>query len=379
MALKFEASRIESTDTDPVFIDLKYWERSAVNSHSSTAGNKVVILKLDSLYNPTTDKIVSLKTLYQSRTPGVRKREAGTPTTVDYPHTYSKTIGGKNGTSNLYTVTDIHLDTVAVSVNPSLMRVANFASGSSSSGHEMMMTGGNGSSYRVYKRRFMLDVGDIYHKQNAMPIGGRYISACSNGTSHIYSAVRTYNSPENGTNSVYSIRYDDMGASATTFTNTLNTAKYDASAEISEDNSEMIVFGGNAQTTSTPNTKRQVDKIHVDDSAASYEGEVLASDAVRAASGTFQDQILAISSSTRNYFKFDGTSYIQYASSIPTARYNSTGVTDGIASLFLYGGGSGGNLSDEIQKLAFDDNSSGIVMSNTMPEIIQLANTEGGY
>jgi hypothetical protein len=141
----------------------------------------------------------------------------------------------------------------------------------------------------------------------------------------------------------------------------------------------MIVFGGNAQTTSTPNTKRQVDKIHVDDSAVSYEGEVLASDAVRAASGTFQDQILAISSSTRNYFKFDGTSYIQYASSIPTARYNSTGVTDGIASLFLYGGGSGGNLSDEIQKLAFDDNSSGIVMSNTMPEIIQLANTEGGY
>ena len=60
MTLKFEASRIESTDTDPIFIDLKYWERSAVNSHSSTAGNKVVILKLDNLYNPTTDKIVSL-------------------------------------------------------------------------------------------------------------------------------------------------------------------------------------------------------------------------------------------------------------------------------------------------------------------------------
>jgi len=379
MALNFEASRIESTDTDPIFIDLKYWERTAVSNHEATAGNKVVIIKLDHLYNPTTDKVVSLKTLYKSRVPGVRRREAGMPTTVDYPHTYSKTIGGKSSTATLYTVTDIHLDTMAISANPSLMKVANFASGSSSSGHEMMMTGGNGSSFRVYKRRYILDVGDIYHRTNVMPQGGRYMSACSNGTSHIYSAVRTYASPENGTDAIHAIRYDDMTTSAFTFTNTLNTAKYDTSAEISEDNAEMIVFGGNAQTTSTSITKRQVDKIHVDDSVASYEGEVLASDAARAASGTFQDQIIAVSNITRNYFKFDGTSYSQYASTIPTARYNMTGVTDGISSLYLYGGGSGGSLSDEIQKLAFDDNSAGILMSNTMPQEIQLASTEGGY
>lgn len=381
MALKFEASRIESTDTDPIFIDFKYWERTAVNTLNSVAGDKVVILKLDHIYNPTTDKCVSLKSLYESRVPGVRRRESTMPTTVDYPHTYSKTIGGKNAASTLYTVTDIHLDTMSISANPSLIKVANFASGSSSSGHEMMMTGGNGSSYRVYKRRFILDVGDIYHQDgNVMGTqSGRYISACSNGSSHFYTAVRTYNSPENGDNQISQIRYDDMSTSQVTFTNTLTTPKYDACAEISEDNVEMIIFGGNAQLTASTTTNREVEKIHVDDSAYTYEGTVLAADAARAVSGTYKDQIIAIGNTGSNYFKLDGTSYLQYASTVPTRRYNMSGVSDGISSFYLHGGGSGGNLSDEIQKLAFDDNSSGITLANTMPEVIQLANTEGGY
>jgi len=380
MALKFEASRIESTDTDPIFIDLKYWERTAVNSLQSETGNKPVILKLDHIYDLNTDKCVSLKSLYESRIPGVRRRESTTPTTVDYPHTYSKTIGGKSDVATLYTVTDIHLDTVAVSANPSLIKVSNFASGSSSSGHEMMMSGGNGSSYRVYKRRFILDVGDIYHQAgNVMPQSGRYISACSNGISHFYTAIRTYNSPENGDDRIFSIRYDDMSTSAVTFTNTLTTPKYDTCAEISEDNVEMIVFGGNAQQTAASTTRREVEKVHVDDSAYTYEGTVLAADASRAASGTYQDQIISVTNTGANYFKFDGSSYLQYASTIPQQNYNMSGVSDGISSLHLYGGGSGPNLYDIIQKLAFDDNSSGITMANVMPEVIQLHNTEGGY
>ena len=141
----------------------------------------------------------------------------------------------------------------------------------------------------------------------------------------------------------------------------------------------MIVFGGNAQTTDVNTTRRQVDKIHVDDSAASYEGEVLSANANRAVSGSLQDTIICVNTTSRNYFKFDGTSYSLYASSLPISSYNGSGGSDGINSMWMFGGFSGSTALDNIQILKFDDNSSAVQHTNTLPQTMALSNTEGGY
>ena len=380
MALKFEATRIESTDTDPYFIDLKYWERSSAEAIMTATGGKPVILKMDVIKDLANDQIVALKTLYETRVPGVRRRTSTTPTTFDYPHTTFKLLGGKGpGNATLYDVVDIHIDSTTVSSNPSLTVNNNFASGSSSSGHEIMISGGNGGSYQVFKRRYNFDTGDIYHYRNPMPTTGRYMCACSDGIAHYFTAVRTYTSPENGTNGIHKIRFDDWTETGSSFSNTLNTAKYDSCAEISEDNVEMIVFGGAAQTTDVSITRRQVEKIHVDDSAASYEGEVLSANSNRSVSGTLQDQIIAVNTTSRNYFKFDGTSYSLYASSVPQSAYNSAGGSDGISSMWIFGGVAGSTALDTIQTLRFDDDAAGTQLSNTLPQTTSLANAEGGY